>query len=76
MIFWKMKGISGSQSISPMLSSASLAIRDRRSSSHERLLGQDRQNVINSPSQAVKAGLSTLVQEEVSGSLSDEERLR
>ena len=76
MILWKMKGSCGSQSISPMLSFASLAMRERRSFSHVRLLEQVLQNVINSPSQAVKAGLSILTQEPVSGSLSEGKKVR
>ena len=70
MILWKIKGSCGSQSISPMLSFASLAMSERRSFSQVRLFEQVLQNVINSPSQAVKAGLSNLTQEPISGSLS------
>ena len=69
MILTNIKGSSGSQSISPMLSSASLAIRAKRFPSQYGELEQECQRVINSPSHSVKAGLSDLCQLEQSSGL-------
>ena len=55
--------VSGSGLRSRTLNSANLAMRERRLPSHRGVLEQECQNVISSPSQALKAGLSSLTQQ-------------